>query len=259
MKENCECTYELSRDRLARKGITETLPSIACPPAQPGGNTEDNSADLEKLKADLAEAQKAKEAAEAAKTEAETAKEAAETAKTSAEAAKEAAEEKATESAKAAEAAKEAEAQAQAEKEAAEQAKAAAEQAKAEAEQAKEAAETEAETARALAANANVAKDQAERDKEAAQASEAAAIAKAEKAKEDLNVTIAELVTKQNELTAKDTEIAELKRKLEECQQDKCPEVDVVSLGDETVFSGNSCDTVAGLDAPTETHPNDHL
>lgn len=245
MKENCECTYELSRDRIARKGITDTLPSITCPPAQPGGNTEDNSAELEKLKADLAEANKAKEAAEAAKTAAE-------------EKATQA-EEKATESAKAAEAAKEAEAQAQAAKEAAEQAKEAAEQAK-------EAAETEAETARLMAANANAAKDQAERDKEAAQESEAAAIAKADnakaeaaKAKEDLNVTIAELVTKQNELTAKDTEIAELKRKLEECQKDKCPEVDVVSLGDETVFSGNSCDEVVGLDEPTRAEPEDHL
>lgn len=238
MKENCECTYELSRDRLARKGITETLPSIACPPAQPGGNTEDNSAELEKLKADLAEAQKAKESAEQAKA-------AAEEKATQAEQAKADAEAKATESAKAAEAAKEAEA--------------AATEKAAQATAEKEAAETEAETARLMAANANAAKDQAERDKEAAQESEAAAIAKAEKAKEDLNVTIAELVTKQNELTAKDTEIAELKRKLEECQQDKCPEVDVVSLGDETVFSGNSCDTVAGLDAPTETHPNDHL
>lgn len=238
MKENCECTYELSRDRLARKGITETLPSIACPPAQPGGNTEDNSAELEKLKADLVEAQKAKESAEQAKT-------AAEEKATQAEQAKADAEAKATESAKAAEAAKEAEA--------------AATEKAAQATAEKEAAEAEAESARLVAANANVAKDQAERDKEAAQASESAAIAKAEKAKEDLNVTIAELVTKQNELTAKDTEIAELKRKLEECQQDKCPEVDVVSLGDETVFSGNSCDTVAGLDAPTETHPNDHL
>lgn len=231
MKENCECTYELSRDRLARKGITETLPSIACPPAQAGGNTEDNSAELEKLKADLAEAQKAKEAAEQAKTEAEEKATQAEQAKADAEA-------KATESAKAAEAAKEAEAAAQA---------------------AKEAAETEAETARLMAANANAAKDQAERDREAAQESEAAAIAKAEKAKEDLNVTIAELVTKQNELTAKDTEIDELKRKLEECQKDKCPEVDVVSLGDETVFSGNSCDKVVGLGGPRHATPNDNL
>lgn len=238
MKENCECTYELSRDRLARKGITDTLPFIACPPAQPGGNTEDNSAELEKLKADLVEAQKAKESAEQAKT-------AAEEKATQAEQAKADAEAKATESAKAAEAAKEAEA--------------AATEKAAQATAEKEAAETEAETARLMAANANAAKDQAERDKEAAQESEAAAIAKAEKAKEDLNVTIAELVTKQNELTANHTEIAELKRKLEECQQDKCPEVDVVSLGDETVFSGNSCDTVAGLDAHTETHPNDHL
>ena len=235
MKENCECTYELSRDRIARKGITDTLPSIACPPAQPGGNTEDNSAELEKLKADLAEAQKAKEAAEAAKT--------------AAEAAKTAAEEKATEAAKAAEAAKEAEAQATASKEAAEQAKADA--------------EAQAETAKAEAANAKVAKDQAERDKEAALESEAAAIAKADnakaeaaKAKEDLNVALAELVTKQNELTAKDTEIAELKRKLEECQKDKCPEVDVVSLGDETVFSGNSCDELVGVGDAT---PSDHL
>ena len=88
MKENCECTYELSRDRLARKGITETLPSIVCSPAQPGGNTEDNSAELEKLKADLAEAQKAKEAAEAAKAEAEAAKTAAEEKATQAEQAK---------------------------------------------------------------------------------------------------------------------------------------------------------------------------
>lgn len=143
--------------------------------------------------------------------------------------------------------------QAQADKEAAEQAKA-------EAEQAKEAAETEAETARLQAANANVAKDQAERDKEASQASEATAIAKAEKAKEDLNEALAELVTKQNELTAKDAEIAELKRKLEECQKDKCPEVDVVSLGDETVFSGNSCDTVEGLgDGGVANEANDHL
>lgn len=162
-----------------------------------------------------------------------------------AEQAKEAAEEKATEAAKALDAAKEAEAKATADKEAAEQAK--------------EAAETEAETARLQAANANVAKDQAERDKEAAQESEAAAIAKAEKAKEDLNEALAELVTKQNELTAKDTEIAELKRKLEECQKDKCPEVDVVSLGDETVFSGNSCDEIVGLNAPRQLEPDDHL
>lgn len=170
-----------------------------------------------------------------------------------AEEAKTAAEEKATEAAKALDAAKESEAKATADKEAAEQAKA-------EAEQAKEAAETEAETARLQAANANVAKDQAERDKEAAQASEATAIAKAEKAKEDLNEALAELVTKQNELTAKDAEIAELKRKLEECQKDKCPEVDVVSLGDETVFSGNSCDTVEGLgDGGVSNEANDHL
>jgi hypothetical protein bthaT_13125 len=162
-----------------------------------------------------------------------------------AEEAKTAAEEKATEAAKALEAAKEAEAKATADKEAAEQAK--------------EAAETEAETARLQAANANVAKDQAERDKEAAQASEATAIAKTEKAKEDLNEALAELVTKQNELTVKDAEIAELKRKLEECQKDKCPEVDVVSLGDETVFSGNSCDEVVGLNEPLPIEPEDHL
>lgn len=138
--------------------------------------------------------------------------------------------------------------------------KAKADEKAAKAEQAKEAAETEAETARLQAANANAAKDQAERDKEAAQASEATAIAKAEKAKEDLNEALAELVTKQNELTAKDTEIAELKRKLEECQKDKCPEVDVVSLGDETVFSGNSCDTVEGLgDGGVANEANDHL
>lgn len=161
MKENCECTYELSRDRIARKGITETLPQITCPPAQNGGNTEAGNADLEKLKADLAEAQKAKEAAEAAK--------------------------------------------------------------------------------------------------EAAQASETEAIAKADKAKEDLNQALAELVTKQNELTAKDTEIAELKRKLEECQQDKCPEVDVISIGDETVFSGNSCDEIVGLGGDVPAEPHDHL
>lgn len=157
---------------------------------------------------------------------------------TKAEEAKTVAEEKATEAAKALDAAKEAEAKATADK---------------------EAAETEAETARLQAANANVAKDQAERDKEAAQASEATAIAKAEKAKEDLNEALAELVTKQNELTAKDAEIAELKRKLEECQKDKCPEVDVVSLGDETVFSGNSCDKVVGLDGDVPTEPHDHL
>ena len=158
---------------------------------------------------------------------------------TKAEEAKTVAEEKATEAAKALDAAKEAEAKATADK---------------------EAAETEAETARLQAANANVTKDQAERDKEAAQASEATAIAKAEKAKEDLNEALAELVTKQNELTAKDAEIAELKRKLEECQKDKCPEVDVVSLGDETVFSGNSCDTVEGLgDGGVANEANDHL
>lgn len=138
--------------------------------------------------------------------------------------------------------------------------KAKADEKAAKAKQVKEAAETEAETARLVAANANVAKDQAERDKEAAQASEATAIAKAEKAKEDLNEALAELVTKQNELTAKDAEIAELKRKLEECQKDKCPEVDVVSLGDETVFSGNSCDTVEGLgDGGVANEANDHL
>lgn len=171
-----------------------------------------------------------------------------------AEEAKTAAEEKAAEAAKATEAAKEAEAKATADKEAAEQAKA-------EAEQAKEAAETEAETARLQAANANAAKDQAERDKEAAQESEATAIAKAEKAEEDLNEALAELVTKKNELTAKDTEIAELKRKLEECQQDKCPEVNVVSIGDETVFSGNSCDKVVGIgeELPRGLEPEDHL
>lgn len=137
--------------------------------------------------------------------------------------------------------------------------KAKADEKAAKAEQAKEAAEAEAESARLVAANANVAKDQAERDKEAAQESEATAIAKAEKAQEDLNEALAELVTKQNELTSKDAKIAELKRKLEECQKDKCPEVDVVSLGDETVFSGNSCDEVVGLDAPRQLEPDDHL
>lgn len=137
--------------------------------------------------------------------------------------------------------------------------KAKADEKAAKAEQVKEAAETEAETARLQAANANVAKDQAERDKEAAQESEAEAIAKAEKAQEDLNEALAELVTKQNELTAKDTEIAELKRKLEECQKDKCPEVDVVSLGDETVFRGNSCDEIVGLNAPRLLEPDEHL
>lgn len=130
--------------------------------------------------------------------------------------------------------------------------KAKADEKAAKAEQAKEAAETEAETARLVAANANAAKDQAERDKEAAQESETAAIAKAEKAQEDLNEALAGLVTKQNE-------IAELKRKLEECQKDKCPEVDVVSLGDETVFSGNSCDEVVGLNAPRQLETEDHL
>lgn len=197
------------------------------------------SADCSQVEAALKQAQ-----ADKAKADEKAAK--AEEAKTAAEA-------KATEAAKALDAAKEAEAKATADKEAAEQAKA-------EAEQAKEAAETEAETARLQAANANVAKDQAERDKEAAQASEATAIAKAEKAKEDLNEALAELVTKQNELTAKDTEIAELKRKLDECQKDKCPEVDVVSLGDETVFSGNSCDTVEGLgDGGVANEASDHL
>lgn len=92
-----------------------------------------------------------------------------------------------------------------------------------------------------------------------AQADKAKADEKAEKAKEDLNVALAELVTKQNELTAKDAEIAELKRKLEECQKDKCPEVDVVSLGDETVFRGNSCDKVVGLDGDVPAEPHDHL
>ena len=149
-----------------------------------------------------------------------------------AEEAKTAAEEKATEAAKALDAAKEAEAKATADK---------------------EAAEAEAETARLQAANANVAKDQAERDKEAAQAAEASAIAKADKAKEDLNVTIAELVTKQNELTAKDEKIAELEERLKNCQKDNCPEVEVVSLGDETVFRGNSCDEVVGLEGGTSS------
>lgn len=103
--------------------------------------------------------------------------------------------------------------------------------------------------------------DKAKADEKAAKAEQAkeAAEAEAEKAKEDLNEALAELVTKQNELTAKDTKIAELKRKLEECQKDKCPEVDVVSLGDETVFSGNSCDEVVGLDAPRHAEPDDHL
>lgn len=186
--------------------------------------TKDTGADCSQVEAALKQAQ-----ADKAKADEKAAK---------AEEAKAQAEEKATEAAKAAEAAKEAEAQAQADK---------------------QAAETEAETARLMAANANAAKDQAERDKEAAQESEATAIAKAEKAKEDLNEALAELVTKQNELTSKDAEIAELKRKLEECQKDKCPKVDVVSLGDETVFSGNSCDEVVGLDAPRQLEPDDHL
>ena len=96
---------------------------------------------------------------------------------------------------------------------------------------------------------------------EEAQASEATAIAKAEKAKEDLAAAQAELTTKQTELEAKDAEIAELKRKLEECQKDKCPEVNVISIGDETVFSGNSCDEIAGLsnDGGVPNEANDHL
>lgn len=193
--------------------------------------TPKTSADCSQVEAALKQAQ-----ADKAKADEKAAK---------AEEAKTAAEEKATEAAKALDAAKESEAKATADKEVAEQAK--------------EAAETEAESARAEAANAKVAKDQAERDKEAALESEATAISKAEKAKEDLNVALAELVTKQNELTAKDAEIAELKRKLEECQKDKCPEVDVVSLGDETVFRGNSCDKVVGLDGDVPAEPHDNL
>ena len=200
--------------------------------------TKNTGADCSQVEAALKQAQADKAKADEKAAKAEEAKAQADEKAAKAEEAKAQAEEKATEAAKAAEAAKEAEAQAQADK---------------------QAAETEAETARLMAANANAAKDQAERDKEAAQESEATAIAKAEKAKEDLNEALAELVTKQNELTAKDTEIAELKRKLEECQKDKCPEVDVVSLGDETVFSGSSCDEVVGLDAPRQLEPDDHL
>jgi len=42
-------------------------------------------------------------------------------------------------------------------------------------------------------------------------------------------------------------QLAETQAKLNECEASKCPEVKVISLGGETVFTGTSCDTMTGL------------
>ena len=57
----------------------------------------------------------------------------------------------------------------------------------------------------------------------------------------------AQLAQTQPDLATAEAKLAETQAKLNECEASKCPEVTVVSLGGETVFTGTSCDTMTGL------------
>lgn len=81
------------------------------------------------------------------------------------------------------------------------------------------------------------------------------------KARADLAAALARATVAEEKIVEKDTELekarADLSALLEratkaeadlkQCREDKCPEANVISIGDVVVFSGFSCDTMEGL------------
>lgn len=57
----------------------------------------------------------------------------------------------------------------------------------------------------------------------------------------------AQLAQAQADKATAETKLAETQAKLDECEASKCPEATVMSLGNEVVFTGTSCDTMTGL------------
>ena len=65
--------------------------------------------------------------------------------------------------------------------------------------------------------------------------------------KAQLAQTQADLTQAQTDKATAEAKLAETQAKLDECEAAKCPEATVMSLGNEVVFTGTSCDTMAGL------------
>ena len=67
----------------------------------------------------------------------------------------------------------------------------------------------------------------------------------------------AQLAQAQADKSTVEAKLAETQAKLDECEASKCPEATVISLGDETVFTGTSCDTMTGLGGDVVTGTED--
>ena len=65
--------------------------------------------------------------------------------------------------------------------------------------------------------------------------------------KAQLEQAQADKVLSETKLSETEAKLAETQAKLNECEASKCPEAKVVSLGNEVVFTGTSCDTMTGL------------
>lgn len=63
----------------------------------------------------------------------------------------------------------------------------------------------------------------------------------------DCAETEAALAAKEAALAKTETKLAETQAKLDECEAAKCPEAKVVSLGNEVVFTGTSCETMTSI------------
>lgn len=82
-----------------------------------------------------------------------------------------------------------------------------------------------------------------------AQAQTDLAQAEADKAQVETNLAQAQtdLAQAETDLATTEAKLAETQAKLDECEAAKCPEATVMSLGNEVVFTGTSCDTMTGL------------
>ena len=61
----------------------------------------------------------------------------------------------------------------------------------------------------------------------------------------------AQLAQAQADKATVKAKLAETQAKLDKCEAAKCPEATVMSLGNEVVFTGTSCDTMTGLGGDT--------
>lgn len=66
-------------------------------------------------------------------------------------------------------------------------------------------------------------------------------------AQTDLAQTQSDLTKAQADKATTEAKLAETQAKLDECEAAKCPEATVMSLGNEVVFTGNSCETMVGI------------